>query len=196
MTRIAVISAAPACRPRRAVSRPAGRRDRARRPRAGRGRRDRAAPVGFTRWRTTCSPVSPPASWPRPSRPYRRADALIGSRRCSPRATRALQDVSTCRARTLEGKLVLVGATAGTARHFAGARPRAAAALQLSAGDRRPDRVFAASEDFGHPGPDERIDRAAGEPVACSTAPRVVVPARSRTSSPTRRLSRSLLRGA
>jgi FMN reductase len=65
----------------------------------------------------------------------------------------------------LEGKPVLVGATAGTARHSLVLDHALRPLFSYLRASVVPTAVFAASEDFGHPGLDERIDRAAGELV-------------------------------
>jgi len=67
---------------------------------------------------------------------------------------------------TLEGKPVLIGATAGTARHSLVLDHALRPLFSYLRASVVPTAVFAASEDFGHPGLDERIDRAAGELVA------------------------------
>ena len=66
---------------------------------------------------------------------------------------------------TLEGKPVLVGATAGTARHSLVLEHALRPLFSYLRATVVPTGVFAASEDFGHPGLDERIDRAGGELV-------------------------------
>lgn len=66
---------------------------------------------------------------------------------------------------TLEGKPVLVGATAGTARHSLVLDHALRPLFSYLRASVVPTGVFAASEDFGHPGLDERIDRAARELV-------------------------------
>jgi FMN reductase len=66
---------------------------------------------------------------------------------------------------TLEGKPVLIGATAGTARHSLVLDHALRPLFSYLRASVVPTAVFAASEDFGHPGLDERIDRAAGELV-------------------------------
>ena len=67
---------------------------------------------------------------------------------------------------TLEGKPVLVGATAGTARHSLVLEHALRPLFSYLRATVVPTGVFAASEDFGDRGLDDRIDRAAGELVA------------------------------
>ena len=66
---------------------------------------------------------------------------------------------------TLEGKPVLVGATAGTARHSLVLDHALRPLFSYLRATVVPTGVFAASEDFGDRGLDDRIDRAAGELV-------------------------------
>jgi FMN reductase len=66
----------------------------------------------------------------------------------------------------LEGKPVLLGATAGTARHSLVLDHALRPLFSYLRATVVPTGVFAASEDFGDRGLDERIDRAAGELVA------------------------------
>jgi FMN reductase len=67
---------------------------------------------------------------------------------------------------TLEGKPVLVGATAGTARHSLVLEHALRPLFSYLRATVVPTGVFAASEDLGDRGLDDRIDRAAGELVA------------------------------
>lgn len=67
---------------------------------------------------------------------------------------------------TLDGKPVLVAATAGTPRHSLVLEHALRPLFTYLHATVVPTGVFAASEDFGDRGLDERIDRAAGELVA------------------------------
>ncbi|HYF74814.1 MAG TPA: CE1759 family FMN reductase, partial [Nocardioides sp.] len=67
---------------------------------------------------------------------------------------------------TLDGKPVLVGATAGTPRHSLVLEHALRPLFSYLHATVVPTGVFAASGDFGDRGLDERIDRAAGELVA------------------------------
>jgi FMN reductase len=67
---------------------------------------------------------------------------------------------------TLDGKPVLVAATAGTPRHSLVLEHALRPLFGYLHATVVPTGVFAASEDFGDRGLDERIDRAAGELVA------------------------------
>lgn len=67
---------------------------------------------------------------------------------------------------TLDGKPVLVAATAGTPRHSLVLEHALRPLFSYLHATVVPTGVFAASEDFGDRGLDERIDRAAGELVA------------------------------
>lgn len=66
---------------------------------------------------------------------------------------------------TLDAKPVLIGATAGTPRHSLVLDHALRPLFSYLHATVVPTGVFAASEDFGHGGLDERIDRAAGELV-------------------------------
>lgn len=66
---------------------------------------------------------------------------------------------------TLDGKPVLVAATAGTPRHSLVLEHALRPLFSYLRATVAPTGVFAASEDFGDRGLDERIDRAAGELV-------------------------------
>jgi FMN reductase len=66
---------------------------------------------------------------------------------------------------TLDGKPVLIAATAGTARHSLVLDHALRPLFSYLHATVVPTGVFAASEDFGDRGLDERIDRAAGELV-------------------------------
>jgi FMN reductase len=63
----------------------------------------------------------------------------------------------------LAGKPVLVAATAGTARHSLGLEHALRPLLAYLRAVVVPTAVFAATEDFGQPGLQERVDRAANE---------------------------------
>ncbi|WP_296603225.1 FMN reductase [Nocardioides sp.] len=67
---------------------------------------------------------------------------------------------------TLDGKPVLIGATAGTPRHSLVLEHALRPLFTYLHATVAPTGVFAASEDFGDRGLDERIDRAAGELVS------------------------------
>lgn len=66
----------------------------------------------------------------------------------------------------LEGKPVLIAATAGTARHSLVLDHALRPLFSYLRAVVVPTGVFAATEDFGQPGLDQRIDRAAGELAA------------------------------